>query len=438
MLLNPVLSRRAGWMTALLLALSAAGATAGTLDPPAAPTDPASAMFTLTDLYNRLDAGTEGSKRGGSFVEPPDGAIAGTGYTLDQIMGLMPTLDNVTGAGVADVLEGKEFWGLTGGAWGLQTGTATAGASFDGGNGVKVITIPNGLYSGGKTATAIDSALDPANIKKGVTLFGTLGTFTHTGNAAGPDDLLLSKEAYVNGALVTGTVPAGASFNGDDGEKVITIPNGLYLGNKTATAVDGNLDSTNIKKNVTIFGVTGTYEPAASAPCTCSSTPTNGRWCDNGNGTVTDLLGATVAGAAGVRGRCLVWLKNAGWGGTKPWRVNAVGSYDDAHTRAGALSASDGTAGLSDGSVEGDWRLPTKVELQALTTDSSAGDKISFSSALPFTNVQSGVYWSSTTYPDSGYGSSYAWYVSPNDGNEPLANVKTSSFPYVWPVRGGL
>lgn len=379
MLLNPVLSRRAGWTTALLLALSAAGATAGTLDPPAAPTDPASAMFTLTDLYNRLDAGTEGSKRGGSFVEPPDGAIAGTGYTLDQIMGLMPTLDNVTGAGVADVLEGKEFWGLTGGAWGLQTGTATAGASFDGGNGVKVITIPNGLYSGGKTATAIDSALDPANIKKGVTIFGTLGTFTDDGDA-GPGDLLFDKKAYVNGELVTGIATAGASFDGGNGVKVITIPDGLYSGNKTATAADNALDPANIKKDVTIFGVKGTYESAASAPCTCSNPAnvTNGRWCDNGNGTVTDLLGATVAGTtSGVRGRCLVWLQNAGWGGTKNWRVNAIDGYDDAHARAGILS--DGTAGLSDGSVEGDWRLPTKVELQALTTDSSAGDKISSS-----------------------------------------------------------
>ena len=51
-------------------------------------------------------------------------STAGTGYTLNEIMAKMPTLDNTNGAVVADVLAGKTFWGLTDGAWGLRTGTA--------------------------------------------------------------------------------------------------------------------------------------------------------------------------------------------------------------------------------------------------------------------------------------------------------------------------
>ena len=100
-------------------------AFAGSLDSPAAPTDSASAMYTVEDIYNRLDAGTEGTKRTGPFTEPSSGPTAGTGHTLDEVMGKAPSLDNTDGAGVADVLAGKTFWGLTSGAWGTTTGTMT-------------------------------------------------------------------------------------------------------------------------------------------------------------------------------------------------------------------------------------------------------------------------------------------------------------------------
>ena len=128
MLLKPyLLSRRLGWTTGLVLALSAAGATAGTLDPLVPPSDPTSAMFTLTDLYNRLNAGTTGLPRPGAFVEPVAGPAV-TGYTLNEIMAKMPAVDATNGAAVADVLANKTFWGLISGAWGLKTGTATVGA----------------------------------------------------------------------------------------------------------------------------------------------------------------------------------------------------------------------------------------------------------------------------------------------------------------------
>ena len=130
MLIANVLSspRCTAGLIGLLLALCAAEVAAGSLDAPAAPTAPASAMYTLTDLYNRLNAGTPSVLRPGAFVEPAAGPTAGTGYTLNQIMAKMPTLDNANGAVVADVLAGKTFWGLTGGEWGLRTGTASTAA----------------------------------------------------------------------------------------------------------------------------------------------------------------------------------------------------------------------------------------------------------------------------------------------------------------------
>ena len=60
---------------------------AGDLDPPAAPTAPESAMYTLQDLYNLLNEGTPAMKRSGGFTEPGS-APAATMATLDEIYAL--------------------------------------------------------------------------------------------------------------------------------------------------------------------------------------------------------------------------------------------------------------------------------------------------------------------------------------------------------------
>jgi len=62
-------------------------AVAGNLDSPAAPANPASAMYTMQDVYNRIDNGTEGTKRGGAFTEP-GGGPSPTGKTLDDLYNL--------------------------------------------------------------------------------------------------------------------------------------------------------------------------------------------------------------------------------------------------------------------------------------------------------------------------------------------------------------
>ncbi|HDQ41432.1 MAG TPA: DUF1566 domain-containing protein, partial [Desulfonatronum sp.] len=148
----------------------------------------------------------------------------------------------------------------------------------------------------------------------------------------------------------------------------------------------------------------------------------NGRWCDNGDGTVTDLLGYNG------KGKGLVWLKDAGWGGQRAWRVNMVDSHNDAHTRAGTLSS--GTAGLTDGSVLGDWRLPTLKELVALTKGTH---QIRSDSPGPFNGIQWSWYWSGTTSENFW---SMAWYVFLSGNASDSSVVKTAS-GYVWPVRGG-
>ena len=107
---------------------SAAVVLAGLLEPSVGPIEGGSQMYTLEQIYDRLNAGTAGTKVT-KFTEPGSGP-ASTGHTLDEIMGKLPVLDNTSGAGPANVAAGKTYWGLTSGEWGLRTGTYAGGGSF--------------------------------------------------------------------------------------------------------------------------------------------------------------------------------------------------------------------------------------------------------------------------------------------------------------------
>jgi len=130
------------------------------------------------------------------------------------------------------------------------------------------------------------------------------------------------------------------------------------------------------------------------------------RFTDNGDGTVTDNLTG------------LVWLKNANCFATISW--------SDALSACNTLNS--GEHDLTDGSAEGDWRLPNVNELHSLIDYGRYNPALP--SGHPFTGVQSGVYWTSTTYASS---TDYAWYVELGYGR-PWYNTKTNVF-YVWPVR---
>ena len=141
------------------------------------------------------------------------------------------------------------------------------------------------------------------------------------------------------------------------------------------------------------------------------------RFTDKGNGTVTDNLTK------------LIWLKNANAFGQRAW----LQALSDANALA------SGTAGLTDGSKAGDWRLPNVKELQSLIDCayfnpalSSASGKSQWVSGDAFTGVQSNYYWSSTTVSGN---SVRAWIV--NLGGCYVNDGSKTGTDYVWPVRGG-
>jgi len=164
-------------------------------------------------------------------------------------------------------------------------------------------------------------------------------------------------------------------------------------------------------------GQTGCWD-VFGTPISCAGTGQDGalqkgvsvspRFTDNANGTVKDNLTG------------LVWLKNASCFGQQTW-TNAL-------SNSNALAS--GACGLTDGSAAGTWRLPNIKELQSLI------DFGQFLPALPaghpFSGVQFGEYWSSTS--DVG-NPQFVSFVILGRG---FVNIGFKGDPYyVWPVRGG-
>ena len=189
---------------------------------------------------------------------------------------------------------------------------------------------------------------------------------------------------------------------------LMTILDGFSFGSKIAIASESDITTANIKKAVDLSSVTDTYEGARP----CSGTLNGTRWCDNGDGTVTDLITG------------LVWLQKADWGGRRKIYKND----ENAHDRVSSLKAGATDANLTDGSVEGDWRL-TLSELKGLT---SGDEAVSSSQMRAFTGVQSSHYWSSST---NSSGTALGWHVS--FGIDIADIVDRAIVLDVWPVRDG-
>jgi len=178
----------------------------------------------------------------------------------------------------------------------------------------------------------------------------------------------------------------------------------------------------------------GTWGPqtGASTGCpTCNGTMNGTRWCDNGNGTVTDMLGGD-----GGAGKCLIWMKDANCNNLTLAGIAKSGfgvlTWNDAQIWTTILHSS--LCGLSDGSSIGDWRQPTKNELAALI---SGTEPVSPTNPRAFTNVQniSVIYWSSTTaydFPLKAYG---IWWGT---GTPSIATGNKIGAGFAWPVRSGM
>lgn len=136
------------------------------------------------------------------------------------------------------------------------------------------------------------------------------------------------------------------------------------------------------------------------------------------NGKVTDNLTG------------LVWLQNANCTEAVGGISKSSGNLNWNDSLVWCNNLASGKCGLTDGSMAGQWRLPTRKELQSLN------DLSRYSPALPaghpFSSVQTDYYWSSTAYARD---INNAWLVNMNNGVVYYSDMTNSI--YVWPVSGG-
>jgi hypothetical protein len=144
------------------------------------------------------------------------------------------------------------------------------------------------------------------------------------------------------------------------------------------------------------------------------------RFVDCNNGTVTD----TQTG--------LIWLKNANCFEQQNWKA----------ANESAANLSSGSCGLSDGSREGDWRLPTWGEFsRILEAGCAVAPKIAgngpdaasscYSEDPWASGVEVSRYWSSETLDPLAAAAGYADFSTGDSTWEYKVQVS-----YVWPVRG--
>ena len=199
------------------------------------------------------------------------------------------------------------------------------------------------------------------------------------------------------------------------------------------TTLESNVDSAETADGVAParVGKTGQvtcYDDDLGRPVACAGTGQDGdirpgvgwpnpRFVDKGDGTVVDMLTG------------LYWLTNANCFNKKRWST--------------ALALADGLAsgacGLTDGSVAGDWRLPSRFELESLLDLeyyapplSNAAGTAQWTEGDAFSGVQSEGYWSSTSFIGTPV---FACYVHLTNSLV-YADLKNTNL-YVWPVRDG-
>jgi len=135
------------------------------------------------------------------------------------------------------------------------------------------------------------------------------------------------------------------------------------------------------------------------------------RFSDNGDGTVIDKLTG------------LVWSQNGYAPGPAACSPGAAKTWQAALGYAACLNANNYLG-------HSDWRLPDINELESLIHAGQA-DNSSWLNASGFSHVQSGIYWSSTTYVTDARD---ACLIHMNHGD--LWYDDKANLYFVWPVRG--
>ena len=115
-------------------------------------------------------------------------------------------------------------------------------------------------------------------------------------------EILSTKTAYVNGTKLTGEMPNRGGVTGTitNASTPYSIQNGYHDGSGSVSVDSTNLSAGNIKKDITILGITGTYEGSAtptSAAKTVTPYTTSKTYTPSGESTPVDYYSQVTVNA---------------------------------------------------------------------------------------------------------------------------------------------
>ena len=154
--------------------------------------------------------------------------------------------------------------------------------------GASDITVKGGAWFTSNFKVKGDANLVAGNIKAGISIFDTTGTFTSDATA-NANNILKGKTAYVNGSKVTGSMKSIGAATIMPGTVSQYIDPGVYISGTQTIKGDPSLVAGNIKKGVSIFGVAGSHEGDAPIE-TCTLR------LYNVNSTLQSIIGSVIGG----------------------------------------------------------------------------------------------------------------------------------------------
>jgi formylglycine-generating enzyme required for sulfatase activity len=192
-------------MKLIIFTLSILPLAAYSFGPSGPPGDPSTAMYSISDVCQRLESGAAGEMR--VFRGPTSAVGTRSGCNLNELMDKAPA-KVADGVNPNEVPAGLKYWGLTDN-WGIQTGTMPN-------HGAKTYVpqaadqgIAAGYYEAGVVKG--DANLKPENIRAGVTIFGVVGTYIPESQTPPP-----------------GTTFRDSLKDGSSGPEMVMIPAGSF------------------------------------------------------------------------------------------------------------------------------------------------------------------------------------------------------------------